>query len=55
LNIFGGLSGQISEGEERILRVKRIKVCYIYAYEDSIMKPTKHCMKKGVWRRGMEI
>jgi hypothetical protein len=22
-------------------------VCYIYTYEDSVMKPTTHCLKKG--------
>jgi hypothetical protein len=30
---------------------KRIKVCFIYTYEDNIMKPTKHCLKK-VWGEG---
>jgi hypothetical protein len=26
-------------------RLKRIEVHYIYMYEDSIIKPTKHCLK----------
>jgi hypothetical protein len=34
--------------------VKRIEVLYIRTYEDSIIKPTTHCLKevrgdKGVW------
>jgi hypothetical protein len=32
--------------------VKRIKVHYIYTYEDSIIKPTKHCLKKGRAEKG---
>jgi hypothetical protein len=24
-----------------------MKVCYIYTYEDSVMKPTKYCLKRG--------
>jgi hypothetical protein len=28
--------------------VKRIEVHFIYTYEDSIMKPTKHCLEKGI-------
>jgi hypothetical protein len=27
--------------------VKRMEVHYIYTYEDSIIKPTKYCLKKG--------
>jgi hypothetical protein len=23
----------------------KMEVCYIYTYEDRIMKPTKHCLK----------
>jgi hypothetical protein len=36
--------------------VKRFEVCHIYTYEDSIMKPTKHCLKKREEKwKGMEI
>jgi hypothetical protein len=35
------------EGKERLLRVKRMEVRFIYTYEDSIMKHTKHCLKEG--------
>jgi hypothetical protein len=26
---------------------KGLKICYMYMFEDSIMKPTKHCLKRG--------
>jgi hypothetical protein len=29
-------------GMKRVLRMNSMEVCYIYAYEDSIMKTTKH-------------
>jgi hypothetical protein len=32
--------------------MKRIKVCYIYTYEDNIRKPTKLCWKSGEKRGG---
>jgi hypothetical protein len=32
--------------------VNMIKVHYIYAYEDSIIKPTKYCLKNGVGEGG---
>jgi hypothetical protein len=32
--------------------VKRMEVHHIYTYEDSIMNPTKHCLKKGEGERG---
>jgi hypothetical protein len=39
-------------GKESMLRVKRIKICYTYTCEDSIMKPTKHCLKEEKERGG---
>jgi hypothetical protein len=30
-------------GKERIWKGEK----YIYTYEDSIMKPTKHCLERG--------
>jgi hypothetical protein len=34
------------EGDKRgYLEVKRLKVYYMHMYEDSIMKPTKYCLK----------
>jgi hypothetical protein len=30
-----------------MLRDEEMEVCYIYTYEGSIMKPTKHCLKEG--------
>jgi hypothetical protein len=36
--------------------VKRIEVYYIYTHEDSMMKPSKHCLKEGGrGRERMEI
>jgi hypothetical protein len=29
-----------------------VVVCYIYTYEDSIMKPTKHSLKEGEEKEG---
>jgi hypothetical protein len=37
-----------SRGKERILRGEENEVCCIYAYEDRIMKPTKHFEKGRV-------
>jgi hypothetical protein len=35
-------------GKERILRTEEdCGTLNIYTYKDSIMKPTKHCLKKG--------
>jgi hypothetical protein len=42
-------------GKERTLRVKRMEVWCIYTYKDSIMKPTKHCLKEGEEKGGMEV
>jgi hypothetical protein len=43
-----GRDHQEEEGEkERLLRMKRKDVEYICKYEDSIVKPTKHCLKRG--------
>jgi hypothetical protein len=49
MTIKGELSGRINGREwvkGEILGMKRIQVCYIYTYEDSIMKLTKHCLKR---------
>jgi hypothetical protein len=39
--------------------VKRIEVCYIYMFYDTMMKPTEHCLGMGGrWRehnRGGEL
>jgi hypothetical protein len=41
------LGGLVGQGEERILRKKKDRsMLYIYTYENSIMKPTKHCLKE---------
>jgi hypothetical protein len=32
--------------------MKKIELCYVYAYEDSIMKPTKHYLQKQGGGRG---
>jgi hypothetical protein len=37
----------VGGGKERILGVKKVAVCSIYTYEDSIMKRTEHCLKEG--------
>jgi hypothetical protein len=37
--------------KERVLRRKRIKICYMYIIEDSIMKPTKAVKKKKRWEK----
>jgi hypothetical protein len=46
MNVIGRVRGD-SEREERErkghLVVKRMEVHFIYTYEDSIMRPTKHC------------
>jgi hypothetical protein len=39
-NLGGGSAGGRRK-EWRILRMKKIEVCFIYTYEDSIVKPTK--------------
>jgi hypothetical protein len=33
-------------------RMKKMYVCYIYTYEDSKLKHTKHCWKRGEKREG---
>jgi hypothetical protein len=37
--------------KERVLGVKRIE---LYIYEESIMRPTKYCMKRGGGEEGRE-
>jgi hypothetical protein len=32
--------------------MKRMEVCCIYTYEDSIMKPTKHCVREEGRKKG---
>jgi hypothetical protein len=48
MTIKGELSGGINGREwvKEILGMKRIQVCCIYTYEDSIMKLTKRCLKR---------
>jgi hypothetical protein len=60
MHVYGGLpQGETNGregGKEMTLRCERMEVHYIYTYEDSIMKPTKHCLKrKGIRERGMGI
>jgi hypothetical protein len=49
---MGTVCGRESErkegGRKRSCGVKRMEVHYIYSYEDSMMKSTKH-----MWERGM--
>jgi hypothetical protein len=33
--------------EERTLKDEEGEVQYIYTYEDSVTKPTEHCLKRG--------
>jgi hypothetical protein len=47
MNVYrGSVRGVSSRGEEREMKrysgVKRMEICCIYTYEDSIMRPTKH-------------
>jgi hypothetical protein len=37
---------------ERVLRMKKMEVHYTYTYEDNIMKPTKHSLKKRLKGEG---
>jgi hypothetical protein len=54
--MYMGLSGKICRGEQGKERIPRMEVYLICTCEDSIMKPTKHCLiKSGRKRRGMEI
>jgi hypothetical protein len=59
MNVHGGVSaggiGRRGKGKrkERILRVKRMEVHNIYTSEDSITKPTTHCLEGGTGRRGV--
>jgi hypothetical protein len=46
---------EVGRGKERILRGKEIKIYHMYILEDSIIKPTKHCLKKEEERKGMGI
>jgi hypothetical protein len=50
MNVSGdylGVSAGGGGGKESIPGAERIEVCYICPYEDHIVKPTKHCLKKG--------
>jgi hypothetical protein len=48
--VLGGVNGRREKGENT---VKKIKVCYIDLFEVSMMKPIKHCSKKGSGREGV--
>jgi hypothetical protein len=41
--------------KERVMGLKRMKVCYLYLYEDSKMKPTKYCLQKREWGGGRNL
>jgi hypothetical protein len=45
--IWDTVWGKVSMGRGGYLTVKRMEVHYVYTYEDSIMKPTNECLKKG--------
>jgi hypothetical protein len=45
----------MGSGKGKDTRMKRMEVHYIYTYEDSIMKPTKHCLKRMEKRREKKV
>jgi hypothetical protein len=46
MNVYGGLSGGRGQ-REGIREVKRMEICFIYTYEDNIVKPIEHCKWGG--------
>jgi hypothetical protein len=42
-----GISIREKEERREFWEVKRIKICYIYVYEDRIINPTYYSLKKG--------
>jgi hypothetical protein len=60
MSIRGRISGRGEEGKERVLGGKENQSTFTnththtHIYEDSIMKPTKQCLKKGRKRKGVK-
>jgi hypothetical protein len=46
------LKNKAKEITMRVKRVKRMKVFCMYTYEDSMVKPVKHCLKEEGRGRG---
>jgi hypothetical protein len=42
---------QKGKGREGTTGVRKMEVCCMHTYEDSIMKPIKHCLKERGRRR----
>jgi hypothetical protein len=56
MNVYGGLGGCSRKEEgERTLRVKRMEVCYIYPYEDSIMNSPNTVLEREEKGKGVGI
>jgi hypothetical protein len=49
--LYGGSMGEAGRKERIHGGTKRMEVGCIYTYEDSIMDPTKHCLRKGRRRK----
>jgi hypothetical protein len=46
-NSLRGTNGKRKRENEGYGRGKRIKICCMYMFKDSIMKPMKHYIKRG--------